>query len=200
MPQLRHSLDLDGDAGRAVRLYAECKNFNGNYVQTNLDLNTCFGWADCEFAPYDKYDFRDLALDPPPKGALNLPGSPKGARITRAHELMAVFSRDFSQTCTACDNPWEYEDQFGREFSESCDLSQQWTMLMPAPACIGYCENKDENGKQQNVASIDLGECTPAWLGKPLTNTSSNRRVHRQQQRQPLLFAGNVRAPLFFET
>lgn len=47
--------DLDGEAGRAVRLYAECKNFNGDYVQTNLDLNTCFGWADCEFAPYDKY-------------------------------------------------------------------------------------------------------------------------------------------------
>lgn len=52
--------DLDGKAGRAVRLYAECKNFNGDYVPTNLDLNTCFGWADCEFAAYDKYDPRIL--------------------------------------------------------------------------------------------------------------------------------------------
>ncbi|KAK7719942.1 hypothetical protein SLS64_002123 [Diaporthe eres] len=72
--------DLDGKPGRAVRLYAECKNFNGDYVQTNLDLNTCFGWADCQFAPYDK----------------------------------------------------------------------------------GYCENKDGDGKQQNVAEIDLREYTPA--------------------------------------
>lgn len=123
-----------------------------------------------------------------------MPVSPIGARILREHELMAVSCRDFSHTCTACDNPWNYEDQFGREFSESCDLSPRSTMLMPLPACIGYCENKDENGKQQNIASIDLGECTPAWLDKPLINTSSNRRVHRQQQRQPLLFAGNVRA------
>lgn len=36
---------------------------------------------------------------------------------------MAVSRRDFSHTCTACDNPWQYEDQFGKEFSESCDLS-----------------------------------------------------------------------------
>lgn len=70
--------DLGGKAGRAVRLYAECKNFNGDYVQTNLDLNTCFGWANCGFAPYDKYDSRIL-----PPGAPNLPELPKGARTLR---------------------------------------------------------------------------------------------------------------------
>lgn len=48
--------DLDGLTGRAVRMYAECKNLNGDYVKTNLDLNTCLGWGpDCEFTPYDKY-------------------------------------------------------------------------------------------------------------------------------------------------
>ncbi|KAI7773912.1 hypothetical protein LA080_009653 [Diaporthe eres] len=94
--------DLDGKPGRAVRLYAECKNFNGDYVQTNLDLNTCFGWADCQFAPYDK---------------------------------------DFSHTCNECGNAWHEQDQFGQRF-----------------ACTGYCDNKDGNGKQQNVAEIDLRE------------------------------------------
>lgn len=78
------------------------------------------------------------------------------------NELMAVSPRDFSHTCTACDNPWHYEDQFGKKFSKSCYLSPRWTVLMPLAACVGYCENKDENRKQQNVASIDLGECTPA--------------------------------------
>lgn len=80
---------------------------------------------------------------------------------------MAVSRRDFSQTCTACDNTWRYEDQFGKKFSEHCDLSPRSTTLMPLSACVGYCETKDENGKQQNVASIDLGECTRAWLGNP---------------------------------
>lgn len=153
--------DLEGEAGRAVRLYAECKDFNGDYVQTNLDLNTCFGWADCEFAPYDKYGPRNLT----PQARL-ICLNPEGARF-RGQELMAVSRRDFSQTCTACDNTWKYEDQFGKKFSESCDLSPRSTTLMPLSACVGYCETKDENGKQQNVASIDLGECTRAWLGNP---------------------------------
>lgn len=33
---------------------------------------------------------------------------------------------------------------------------------MILPACTGYCDNKDGNGKQQNVAEIDLREYTPA--------------------------------------
>lgn len=48
--------DLDGKTGRAVLMSADCKNFNGDYVKTYLDLNTCLGWGtDCEFTPYDKY-------------------------------------------------------------------------------------------------------------------------------------------------
>lgn len=53
--------DLDGEAGRAVRLYAECKNFNGNYVQTNLDLNTCFGWATVNSLPMTSMTSETLA-------------------------------------------------------------------------------------------------------------------------------------------
>lgn len=107
--------------------------------------------------------------------------------------------RDFSHTCTACDNTWRYEDQFGKKFSESCDLNPRSPMLMPIPACTGYCENKDENGKQQNHASIDLGECSPAGWTSTKSNIGSNRRVHWQQQRQPLLFAKTLRAHLVFD-
>lgn len=112
--------DLDGKPGRAVRLYAECKNLNGDYVQTNLDLNTCFGWADCEFAPYDKYDPTHSASP----GVGNLPEPSIGASISCEHELTAAPRRDFSHTCTECDNPWHGEDQFGMKFSESCHLSR----------------------------------------------------------------------------
>lgn len=115
--------DLDGKPGRAVRLYAECKNFNGDYVQTNLDLNTCFGWADCQFAPYDKYDARHSALPPSPPSVRNLPGPSKGASILCEHELMAAPRRDFSHTCNECGNAWHEQDQFGQRFGESCDLS-----------------------------------------------------------------------------
>lgn len=48
--------DLDGKSGREVRMYAECKNINGEYVKTNLDLNTCFEWADCKLSYPGKYD------------------------------------------------------------------------------------------------------------------------------------------------
>lgn len=115
--------DLDGKPGRAVRLYAECKNFNGDYVQTNLDLNTCFGWADCQFAPYDKYDARHSASSPS-KACTSCLDPSRGASILCEHELMAVPRRDFSHTCTECDNPWKGEDQFGQRFGESCDLSR----------------------------------------------------------------------------
>ena len=48
--------DLIGETGRAVLMYAECENINGDYVKTNLDLNTCFGWGpDCQFSYPDKY-------------------------------------------------------------------------------------------------------------------------------------------------
>lgn len=53
--------DLDGKSGREVRMYAECKNINGEYVKTNLDLNTCFERADCKLSYPEKYD---TTLDP----------------------------------------------------------------------------------------------------------------------------------------
>lgn len=47
---------LDGKSGREVRMYAECKNINDDYVKTNLDLNTCFEWANCGLSYPGRYD------------------------------------------------------------------------------------------------------------------------------------------------
>lgn len=53
--------NLDGESDRAVIMYAECRNLNLDFVQTNLDLNTCFSWVDCKLSYPGAYD-----LSPPP--------------------------------------------------------------------------------------------------------------------------------------
>lgn len=101
---------LDGKSGREVRMYAECKNINDEYVKTNLDLNTCFEWANCGLSYPGKYD--------PPRSAGAIYLGLREGQVFQEHELMRVSNRDFSSTCNECDNPWQHEDQFGTKFGE----------------------------------------------------------------------------------
>lgn len=65
-------------------------------------------------------------------------------------------------------------------------------------ACKGYCDTKDENGKQQSISDVNLSESATlsAWAKPRSTNMRSNRRVYRQRQRQTALFAQLLRTEL----
>lgn len=72
---------------------------------------------------------------------------------------------------------------------------------MLLPACKGYCDHKDGDGKQEKVSDVNLSEPTipSGWENPHVTNICSNRRVHRQQQRQPALFAQLLTAHLILD-
>lgn len=109
---------LEGDPGRALLMRAECKDINGNYKKSVLDLNTCFGrGADCEISYPGTYDPTLAAL-------AQTYLSHRQAQACCEHGLMAVSCRNLTGACNYCDNKWRHEARFGKRFCESCDLSR----------------------------------------------------------------------------